>query len=109
MMRIVWGLFDNETDQLVCLFEAESLLTDYRKILLDRWWSEITKPAPEDTLPGEDWTVYNAERDALLDVGQERWYNGQVNAKYPRYSILKIELWNSVPPNVERLVLHFDT
>ncbi len=102
----MWGLFDNEADHLVCLFEAESLLTGYRKILLDRWWDELTAPVPLDTLPGDDWSEYGRDRETLLDLGQERWYNQQVNAVFPRYSTMKYELWNSVPPNIERLVMH---
>ena len=115
MMRIIWGLYDSETQTLEALFEAENLLVGYREQLLRKWYDDMTVPLiARDYLPGEEYIkalddAHNAERDRLLDLGYERWRNDQVNDAYPRYRTQKYELWNSVPPNVERLVLHFDT
>ncbi len=115
MMRIVWGLQDNEQDYLICLFEAENLLVDYRDQLLRDWYDATTAPIPDqDYLPGDEVIKFvddqrRAERDYLLNLGYDRWRADQINAATPRYQTVKYELWNSVPPNPERLVLHFDT
>ena len=115
MMRIVWGLYDNEQDYLVCIFEAENLLVGYRDQLLRDWYDLVTKEIPErDYLPGEELIRFTDdqarnERKYLLDLGYDRWRADQINMAYPRYQTKKYELWNSVPPNPERLVMHFDT
>lgn len=113
MMRIVWGLHDsNFADQLVCLFEAENLLDNYRDYLLRKWYDEQTLPLPVDVLPGDDddsRQAYADNRLELLSKGFDAWRNDQVYSPYPRFVTKKYELWNSVPPNVERRVLHFDT
>lgn len=111
-MRIVWGLYDNETSTLICLFENQPLLEGYREILLRKWWEDMTKPVPEDVLPGDQNTTLLAAatlREALLTKGYDTWRNDEVYSNYPRYQTQKYELWNSVPPNVERLVVHFDS
>lgn len=115
MMRIIWGLFDNENGYHLAFFEAENLLVGYRDQLLRSWYDEMTKEVPtRDYLPGEevykflDDTQRNA-RNHLLDLGYDRWRADEINKEFPRYQTRKYELWNSVPPNVERLVLHFDT
>lgn len=112
-MRIVWGLYDNERSTLVCLFEAENLLTDYREQLLREAFDLATQPVGDDYVGTSDAKViYDAqvaERERLLDLGYERWRNGEINSKYPRFQTVRYELWNSVPPNPERLVMHFDS
>lgn len=111
-MRIVWGLHDTNFEQLVALFEAENLLVNYRDYCLKQWYDAQTKPLSEDLLPGEDLETreyYEANRQELLDLGYDRWRADQINDRYPRFVTKKYELWNSVPPNVERLVMHFDT
>src|SRR6476660_848711 len=109
-MRIVWALLDSERvgDQLVALFEAENLLDQYRDYCLRKWYDELTAPGLYDTLPGEDEDP-NADRLGLLNYGFDAWRNDQTYATNPRFRTQKYELWNSVPPNVERLVVHFDT
>lgn len=98
----------------MALFEAENLLVDYREQLLRKLYDELTRPLPVwDNLgdPSVE-SVYNAqiaERNNLLDIGWERWRNGEVNSDTPRFATERYELWNSVPPNPERLVWHFDT
>jgi hypothetical protein len=111
-MRIVWGLHDTNFESLVCLFEAENLLVNYRDYCLKMWYDDQTKPLPSDELPGDDLGQredYAANRERLLNLGYDRWRADQINDPYPRYVTKKYELWNSVPPNVERLVVHFDT
>lgn len=119
-MRIVWGLYDSETETLECLFEAENLLTNYRDdVLLKRWYDNMTKPVvrPEFYGVGEETLKFlddeaDALRESLLDVGYDRWRNDQIHpptGALPRYITQKYELWNSVPPNPERLIVHFDT
>lgn len=112
-MRIIWGLYDNERDTLIATFEAENLLTTYRDLILRDAYDKATEPLPEDFIGDEvAKQIYDAqvaEREHLLDIGYERWRNAEVNAKYPRFQTFRYELWNSVPPNVERLVVHFDT
>jgi hypothetical protein len=49
-----------------------------------------------------------AERDNLLNIGYDRWRIDELNSPNTRYVAEKYELWNSVPPNRERLVIHFD-
>ncbi len=112
-MRIVWGLYDNERSTLVCLFEAENLLANYREQLLREAFDAATLPLPDDFLgTPEAKVVYDAqvgERNDLLDIGYERWRNAEINSKFPRFQTVRYELWNSVPPNPERLIIHFDT
>lgn len=111
-MRIVWGLYDTNFESLVALFEAENLLVNYRDYCLKQWYDEQTRPLPGDVLPGDNLEVledYEANRQRLLGLGYDRWRADQINDAYPRYVTKKYELWNSVPPNVERLVMHFDT
>ncbi len=115
MMRIVWGLYDNEQDYLVCLFEAENLLVGYRDQLLRDWYDDVTRPIPDrDYLPGDELAKYTDEQNRaeglfLLEMGYDRWRADEINKPVPRYQTKKYELWNSVPPNPERLVWHFDT
>jgi len=115
MMRIIWGLYDTEQGYLIACFEAENLLIGYRDQLLLDWFDEVTKPVPDrDYLPGDEVIKFvddqrRAEREYLLGLGYDRWRAGQINLTNPRYRIDKYELWNSVPPNPERLVMHFDT
>ena len=112
-MRIVWGLYDNERSTLIALFEAENLLVNYREQLLRQAYDLATLPLAKDFVGTESAKiVYDAqvaEREQLLDIGYERWRNGEVNSDYPRFQTMRYELWNSVPPNPERLVIHFDT
>lgn len=115
-MRLVWGLRDTYTDTLVCLLEAENLLDAYREMLLRRWYDEVTAPLPaRDYLPGVDDfqreldEAYNEERQAMLSQSYDFWRNNQTYGDDRRYVTEKYELWNSVPPNVERLVVHFDS
>lgn len=117
-MRLVWGLRDTETGVLEALFEAENLLDQYREMLLRRWYDDMTRPVvrPEEGYLPEDQGARTIDdkaeqlRNDLLNIGYERWRNDQVfpTAGAPRYITEKYELWNSVPPNVERLVMHFD-
>lgn len=111
-MRIVWALYDTERDGVVCLFEAENLLVGYREQLLREAYETATAELPEDFIGDEAamavYTAQVAERNRLLDLGWERWRNGEVNSKYPRFVTQRYELWNSVPPNVERIIIHFD-
>jgi len=115
MMRIIWGLRDTESDYLLCLFEAENLLVDYRDQLLRRVYDSWTADVPErDYLPGDEQLKKNddflrAERERLLDMGYDRWRAADINSTLPHYKTERYELWNSVPPNPERLVMHFDT
>jgi hypothetical protein len=113
-MRIVWGLWDNENNNtLVALFEAENLLDNYRDMILREAYDNATQPLPEDFIgTPEAKQIYDAqvaERNHLLDLGYDRWRIDEINSKYPRFRKGRHELWNSVPPNVERLVIHFDT
>lgn len=113
-MRIVWALWDTNFEQVVCLFEAENLLVAYRDQLLRKYYDEQTKPLPEDQIAlssddQDDIDTYTLNRERLLDLGYDRWRADEINAKYPRYVTMKYELWNSVPPNPERLVMHFDS
>lgn len=112
-MRIVWGLFDTTFTEVVALFEAENLLTGYRDQLLRKYFDDMTKPVDSDTLPSssdeqDDVDSYSLIREELLDKGYDRWRADEINSKYPRYLIQKYELWNSVPPNSDRIVVHFD-
>ena len=116
MMRIVWGLHDRETNQLVCLFENEPLLVQYRDYALLRPWYDEMTAVPGDFIPtGDDYDenfkkLYDdvvAHREHLLDIGYERWRIDEVNSESPRFYAVKYELWNSVPPNRERLVIQF--
>lgn len=117
-MRIIWALFDTETGVIECFFEAENLLVDYREQLLRRWYDDMTRPVerPEGGYLPDDQFMKTVDDEAeqlrndLLNIGYERWRNDQVfpSSGTPRYITQKYELWNSVPPNVERLVLHFD-
>lgn len=116
MMRIVWGLHDLENESyLIALFEAENLLVGYREQLLREWFDQVTAPIPErEYFPGEEFLravddEARALREEWLDLGYERWRNDEVNRDFPRYFVRRYELWNSVPPNPERLVMHFDT
>ena len=113
-MRIVWGLHDSNYETLIALFEAENLLVDYRDQLLRKYYDEMTAPIDEDeiALSSEEQEALvetRALRERLLDHGYDRWRADAINASYPRYVTLKYELWNSVPPNPERLVMHFDS
>lgn len=112
-MRIVWGLHDdNFAGQLVALFEAENLLDGYRDYCLRKWYDEQTVPLPLDVLPDEDQEAragYEANRLDLINKGYDAWRADQIYTSYPRFRKEKYELWNSVPPNVERLVMHFDS
>jgi hypothetical protein len=111
-MRISWGLWDTEYNDIVALFEAQNLLEGYRDQLYRRWFDQQTIPISDDVLPDDDETAlieYKANREVLLGLGYERWRADQINAAYPRYITKRYELWNSVPPNPERLVMHFDT
>lgn len=119
MMRIIWGLYDSENEIIECFFEAENLLEDYREQLLRRWYDQMTKPVVVPELPYEDGSLQKLIddeaielRDNLLNLGYERWRNDQVHPPMgtdPRYQTEKYQLWNSVPPNPERLIVHFDT
>lgn len=117
MMRIIWGLYDSETETIECFFEAENLLVDYREQILRRWYDDMTKPVvvPEYYENDEQRLLDDAAiayRNELLNIGYDRWRNDQVfppDGTTPRYLTQKYELWNSVPPNVERLIVHFDT
>lgn len=119
MMRIIWGLYDSETETIECFFEAENLLEDYREQLLRRWYDQMTKPvdAPlsyDDFRPMQKLIDDEAIelRNQLLDLGYERWRNDQIHPPLgtdSRYQTEKYQLWNSVPPNPERLIVHFDT
>jgi len=107
--RLIWGLYDSHRMEVLCFFEAENLLVGYRELLLRAWWDSLTRPFGPDTIVtlavSED--IYNDERDVLLDLGWERWRNAEVN-KTPtaqRYQTRLYELWNSTPPNVERVPL----
>lgn len=112
-MRIVWGLHDtNHGDQLVALFEAENLLDGYRDYCLRKWYDEQTVALPLDVLPDENQEErdgYASNRIDLITKGYDSWRSDQVYGPYPRFTKKKYELWNSVPPNVERLVMHFDS
>ncbi len=113
-MRIIWGLFNNETDTIIATFEAENLLVAYREQLLRKWYDDATRPLPVDSLPQDELGAeldaqYDAERERLLDLGWERWRNDEINSTHPLFQTQKYELWNSVPPNPERLVIHFDS
>lgn len=118
MMRIVWGLHDRELNEgsggLMCLFETQDLLEHYRDDLLRRWYDELTAPLPPDILPtdgttSEDRADAERRRTELLNSGYDTWRGDQIYSDpYPRYLGLKYEMWNSVPPNAERLVLHMD-
>ena len=114
MMRIVWGLYDTNFEELICVFEAENLLVGYRDQLYRRWYDELTAPIPDDDLPvssdeQDEIDKARSTREELLNLGRERWTIDRQNELYPRYVTKKYELWNSVPPNPERLVMHFDT
>lgn len=114
MMRIVWGLHDSERvdDTLVALFEAENLLDNYRDYLLRHWFDELTVLPSGDMLPTDEPEVKSQgdwAPEALLNKGYDTFRSEQVYGPYPRFTKKKYELWNSVPPNVERLVVHFDT
>lgn len=116
MMRIVWGLHDLENDSmLIALFEAENLLSDYREQLLRDWYEQVTAPLPEgEYLPGDEVVrtiddEARALREEWLNLGYDRWRNDRVYEDFPRYFVRRYELWNSVPPNPERLIWHFDT
>lgn len=113
MMRIVWGLHDSERaegDTLVALFEAENLLDGYRDYCLRNWYDELTQPNDRDILPGEGYDDGQPDsRSVLLDKGYDSFRSEQVYGPYPRFTKKKYELWNSVPPNVERLIVHYDT
>jgi hypothetical protein len=112
-MRIIWGLWDSEAaaPYLMALFEAENLLVAYRDQLLRKWYDEQTVALPEDQLGATDPATeeYERNRQVLLDYGYDRWRIDQINNRYPRFITVKYELWNSVPPNPERLIVHFDT
>lgn len=117
MMRIIWGLYDTENEIIECFFEAENLLEDYREQLLRRWYDQMTKTVvTPDFYENEVLKAIDDEaielRDSLLSVGYERWRNDQVHPPVgteSRYQTEKYQLWNSVPPNPERLILHFDS
>lgn len=111
--RIVWGLYDTNYETLVCLFEAENLLVGYRDQLYRKWYEELTAPIPDDDLPvssdeQDQIDLARKIRTELLNLGRERWTIDQENADYPRWITKKYELWNSTPPNVERMTIHFD-
>ena len=113
-MRVIWGLYDTNFEQFMAFFEAENLLVGYRDQVYRRWYEELTAPIPEDNLPvssdeQEEIDKARALRLELLDIGRERWTIDAQNATYPRFITVKHELWNSVPPNPERLVMHFDS
>lgn len=117
-MRIIWGLYDSENETIECFFEAENLLVDYRERLIRDWYDQMTKPVerpeggylPEDALAKTIDDEADQLRNDLLDIGYERWRNDQVfpSGGLPRFQTQKYELWNSVPPNPERLIVHFD-
>jgi hypothetical protein len=118
-MRIVWGLYDRDAigDKLVALFENEPLLTQYRDYQLMRPYYDELVAHPGDYLPTGDMyeeefkKLYDeavAQRERLLDIGYERWFIDELNSPEPRYYTKKHELWNSVPPNRNRLIIHFD-
>lgn len=115
MMRIVWGLLDNQTGTLMALFEAENLLVDYRDQLLRKWYDEVTKPVEDrDYLPGDELQksfddAHREAREDWLDLGYERWRADEINSRDRRFIAQRYELWNSVPPNPERLIIHYDT
>ena len=117
MMRIIWGLYDSENDVIECFFEAENLLEDYREQLIRRWYDEMTAPVTRPEYYESDiQKLIDDEavelRENLLDIGYDRWRNDQIHpptGTEARYQTEKYQLWNSVPPNPERLIVHFDT
>lgn len=115
MMRIVWGLYDREQSNFLVLFENQPLAEGYREQLLRPWYDALVA-TPDDFIPTGDLyeeelkTLYDAaiaERERLLDIGYERWRIDELNSAEPRFYLRKHELWNSVPPNRERLVIQF--
>lgn len=112
-MRPVWALWDTNFEEVVCIFEAENLLVQYRDSLLRKYYDQMTAPVPSDELAltsdeQDELQTRRLLREKLLDIGYDRWRADEINAPYPRYITKTYELWNSVPPNPERLVLHFD-
>jgi hypothetical protein len=117
-MRIIWGLRDRQDNKILCFFEDEFLLNQYRENFLMRPWFDDLTSSPDAFVPTDDELDYLfektyeeavAERDRLLDIGYERWRIDELNSPDARYVAEKYELWNSVPPNRDRVILHFDS
>lgn len=117
-MRIVWGLHDREQGgMLLALFEAENLLTQYRdNVLMRPWYDAITAPLGDFIPTGDDeadaqaHSLYLEQKEAidnLLNIGYDRWRIDELNSSESRWYTKRYELWNSVPPNRDRLVIQF--